>query len=106
MHSLNFFHFKMKLLGAILVSAALALTASAQSGSVVVWGDTTHDQTNFPPGLSNIVNLSAGEYHCLALRDDGKVFAWGDNSLQQVTLPPSLTTAMAIGAGASHSLAV
>ena len=30
-----------------------------------------------PPGLSNVVQIRTGHYHCLALRQDGRVVAWG-----------------------------
>lgn len=30
------------------------------------------------PGI-RIIQVSAGENHCLAVSDDGRLFAWGDN---------------------------
>jgi alpha-tubulin suppressor-like RCC1 family protein len=36
------------------------------------------------PGLTSIIQVSAGAYYSLALRSDGTVWAWGDNSSGQL----------------------
>jgi alpha-tubulin suppressor-like RCC1 family protein len=36
------------------------------------------------PGLTSIIQISAGESYSLALRSDGTVWAWGDNSYGQL----------------------
>ena len=59
-------------------------------GTVVVWGDNTYGQTNVPAGLSNVVAIAAGFYHCLALRNDGTVTAWGNNTYGQTNVPAGL----------------
>jgi Regulator of chromosome condensation (RCC1) repeat len=57
-----------------------------------------------PAGLSNVVQVAAGPYHCLALKTDGTVVRWGD-----AFIPAGLmgVTAIAAGGGnASHNLAL
>ncbi|HLY08330.1 MAG TPA: RCC1 repeat-containing protein [Planctomycetota bacterium] len=109
-------------------SFSLALT---QDGTVWVWGAngegelgtgaTTPANAPVPQpvaGLSNIVAISAGTSHALALRNDGLVFVWGDNTLGQlgngsasstpgaVALVSGLTGITAISAGAYCNLAL
>jgi trimeric autotransporter adhesin len=38
-----------------------------------------------PAGLRDVVEIAAGDYHFLALRNDGSVVGWGDNSAGQIT---------------------
>lgn len=38
------------------------------------------------PGLDNIVSVSCGQHHTLALSHNGKVFVWGDNKFGQLGL--------------------
>ena len=35
-------------------------------------------------GLSDIIDIQAGESHILALKKDGTVWAWGDNEYGQI----------------------
>lgn len=65
--------------------------ALKRDGTVWAWGsnvnkalgDGSEERNNSDPrqlvGLSNIVNISAGESHSLALRRDGTVWSWGSN---------------------------
>ena len=68
-------------------------------------------------GLTNVVAISAGAYHSLALRSDGSVWGWGynndgeagNNTCSPCTTPvqvSGLTNVVAISAGAYHSLAL
>jgi alpha-tubulin suppressor-like RCC1 family protein len=66
-------------------------------------------------GLDNIAVISAGYYHCLALKADGTVWAWGannhgqlgteskDNHLTPIQVP-KIDDAIGIAAGGYHSL--
>jgi hypothetical protein len=59
-----------------------------------------------PQGLSNVVAITAGGYHSLALRNDGTVVSWGSYGLLQVDVPVGLTNVAAIATGDYHSLAL
>lgn len=64
-----------------------------------VWGSGTNDKgqlaqspskkkgSNIPikiEGLDEIIDIEAGQGHCLALKKDGTVWAWGDNEYGQL----------------------
>lgn len=59
-----------------------------------------------PPGLSNVVAVTAGFHFNLALRADGTVVGWGDRSYGAVNIPEDLGTVVAVSAGKRHSLAL
>ncbi len=106
--------------------------ALRNDGTVWSWGrnnlgqlgrdDSINGDGHIPnpvPGLSDIVGLSLGRNHTLALKNDGTVWAWGDNtrgqigngvaSVQPVAVPfqiPGLTNIRLVAAGSLHSLAV
>jgi hypothetical protein len=61
---------------------------------------------NIPTGATNLVAISAGDDHCLALRADGTVFAWGDNSYGQNGIPAGLKNVVAIADSGYHCLAL
>lgn len=61
---------------------------------------------NAPIGVTNIVSVSAGAFHCVALRADGTVLAWGDNEYGQTNIPPSASNVVAISSGWYHNLAL
>lgn len=88
-------------------AATLTLTnpPALESGTVVVWGDTSQGQADVPAGLQATA-VALGWQHCLALRPDGTVVAWGGNGFGQANVPPDLNDVTAIAAGAFHSLAV
>jgi alpha-tubulin suppressor-like RCC1 family protein len=108
--------------------------AVASDGMVYGWGGNQYGQVGLGytsvqvlnpvalPGLTNVLSVSAGQAHALALRTDGSVWAWGSNKdgqLATVTGPASrarpvagLPTALgangvrAVIAGASTSAVV
>lgn len=73
---------------------------------VVVWGDNSENQTDVPPGLSDVVAISAGEDHCLAIRSDGTVTAWGSKSEGQIDVPANLRDVIAVDGGSDFSMAL
>lgn len=72
--------------------------ALRSDGQVFAWGynrrgilgNGTHGQQSVStvpvavPGMSDVISISSGREHCLALRADGTVWAWGDNELGQL----------------------
>jgi hypothetical protein len=98
----------MKLPPLLLLAACFSSLCSANSGAAYVWawGDNTYGQTNVPAGLTNVVAISVGFWHDLALSGDGTVVAWGQNGEQQTNVPPNLEKVVAIAAGVAHSLAL
>jgi hypothetical protein len=62
-----------------------------------------------PPGLTNIVAISAARSHALAIREDGSVAAWGNqvaHDLDLTNVPSRLANVAAICAGDDYSLAL
>ena len=54
---------------------------SGASGTVVAWGDNTFGQSSVPAGLTNVIAISGGAEHTLALKADGTVVAWGTENV-------------------------
>lgn len=86
--------------------AQFRVRARAMAGRLITWGDNLEGQLNIPIGATNIVQISAGSRHSLALRSDGVVFGWGANESGQAAPPPSATNVVAVAAGFNHSLAL
>jgi alpha-tubulin suppressor-like RCC1 family protein len=84
--------------------------AIKEDGTVLAWGRNISGESTVPPGLSNVVAVSAGGRSgtgfSIALRRDGTVSAWGDNSGGQTKVPTNLTGVIAISAGRDHCLAL
>ncbi len=64
-------------ISAVAASQGDFYSALQSNGMVTAWGRNTYGQTNVPPGLSNVVAITEGGYHCLALKSDDTVAAWG-----------------------------
>jgi len=95
----------------VVVSNSLGITYGADKffttgGNVKAWGDGSLGQTNLPAGLTNIIGVSCGANHALALRNDGSVFSWGYNAFNQTNVPSGLTGVVAVSGGFQHSLAL
>jgi hypothetical protein len=59
-----------------------------------------------PADATNVIAVSVGYDHCLALKADGTVIGWGQNSGGQLNIPGGLADVVAVAAGYSHSLAL
>jgi len=57
------------------------------------------------PDGNDYVQVSAGQYHSLALKLDGTIVGWGNNSWGQ-TIPPYGNDYVRVAAGGFHSLAL
>ena len=75
-------------------------------GTVAAWGDNSQGQCSVSVGLSNVVAVTGGGTHSLALKADGTVVAWGANWNGQGSLPAGLTDVVGVGAGEYNSLAL
>jgi alpha-tubulin suppressor-like RCC1 family protein len=65
----------------------------------VAWGNNDRKQCNVPTGLTDVIAISAGNAHSLALKADGTVEAWGANTMWQCEVPEGLSNIVAISAG-------
>lgn len=100
-----------------------------KDGTVWTWGQNDHgklglgisaDSRAHPvqvPGLTDIVMISAGNMHTLALRSDGTVWAWGLNTSGELgdgtttdrnapVQVQGISDVVKVAAGALHSIAV
>lgn len=73
---------------------------------VIAWGEDTDGQCDVPAGLTNAIDVAAGDDFCLALKADGTVVAWGDNIYGECNVPVGLTNVASIAAGGVHALAL
>jgi alpha-tubulin suppressor-like RCC1 family protein len=73
---------------------------------LVAWGDDEFGQTETPSVPGEVVMVSSGWRHSLALRSNGSVIGWGWNDDGQTTIPPEVTGAVSVSAGDYHSLAL
>lgn len=77
---------------------------------VVAWGLNAYGQTIVPAGLHQIVAISAGAQHMLALNSDGTITRWGDAFSGLTNIPPEAKSLVNIAAskifeiGGSQSL--
>jgi hypothetical protein len=94
------------IVGVTTSSAALLTITETAAGTVVAWGGNGLDGYTVPPGLADVVAITTGESHTVALKADGTVVAWGDNSRHQLKVPPGLSGVVAIAAGSAHTMAL
>ena len=88
-------------IGLGVLACARAAAVGQETGSIVGWGG----QVLVPESaLANLVALSAGYGHSLALKGDGSIVAWGWNHRGQCTVPLPNSGFVAIAAGGYHSL--
>ena len=80
--------------------------ALRSNGTVEAWGGNSYGQLDVPAGLSGVVQIVMGRYHCLALKSDGTVVGWGLNNVGQTTIPAGLTDVVQVSAGGNTSFAL
>ncbi len=93
-------------LAVMLALGGLMPASAATTNTVIGWGTNYYGESNTPSGLTDVVAISAGVSHNLALNSDGTVIAWGDNEFGQATVPASLNDVVAIDAGGFYNLAL
>ena len=69
------------------------------------WGYYGFGQAVVPASATNVVEVTAGQQHVVALRQDGTVVAWGANG-SQTNVPAGLRNVVAVSACGSVSLAL
>ncbi|MBC8096632.1 MAG: hypothetical protein H7Y43_12555, partial [Akkermansiaceae bacterium] len=89
-----------------IVLCMLLTPAISRAGFVSAWGENTFGQTFLPPSLNNVLAISAGHRHSLALRSDGTVVSWGRRDGGETNVPPGLANVVAIAAGSNWDLAL
>jgi hypothetical protein len=67
------------------------------------WGSTADGQLNGPETTTNVIAISAGARHALALNDDGSILQWG---YDWGAVPKKATNIVSISAGHTHSVAL
>jgi len=82
----------------------LAVGTTCGQGTVAVWGANILGMAP-PPGLTNVVAVSAGGNHILVLNADGTAVSWGPMGCVPTNLPP-VSDLVAISAGTLHDLAL
>ena len=71
------------------------------------WGyDSGYGLANVPNGLTDVIQVAAGEYHNLALKSDGTVVAWGNNNSGAINVPSAAKNITQISAGDAFSVAL
>ncbi len=87
------------------VTAPLSLTI-ADSAPITAWGAAEAIAVPDDLETGNVVALTAGASHSVALRSDGTVEAWGVNNAGQLNVPAGLSDVVSVAAGAYHNLAL
>ena len=72
-------------------------------GTVTSWG---RSDTNGGSGISDVVDIAAGVYTCVALKSDGTIATWGRNDQGATELPDGLSDVIEIAAGVYGGLAL
>jgi len=93
-------------IGAALLFTLILIGVAGASVPVVGWGDNNLGALNTPDSASNVVAITAGGGHNLAIKPDGSVIGWGFNFYGQTDTPAGLPPAIDIAAGFDHSVAV
>ena len=74
--------------------------------TAIGWGTNVNGESTVPASATDIVALSGGRWHTLALNADGSVTGWGYNGDGQINVPADLGPAVAVAAGGYHSMAL
>ena len=75
-------------------------------GSLVSWGYDAYGQVSNTPTANDFIQVSAGDYHSVALKLDGTLVSWGRDVDSQVSNTPSTNDFIQVSAGDSYSVAI
>lgn len=75
-------------------------------GTVASWGRNDVGQASVPDGLSDVVQLSAGNDTTFAVKRDGALVGWGSNWNGQLQIPQAIKKAIQVAAGSDVTLAI
>ena len=78
----------------------------APSGGLVSWGSDFYGQVSDTPTTNAFAQVSAGQWHSVALKSDGSLVAWGNDNRGQVAFTPTTNDFTQVSAGASHGVAL
>jgi alpha-tubulin suppressor-like RCC1 family protein len=81
-------------------------TVNLDVAGIVGWGSSWFGVLDVPASAMDVVGISGGGYHSLALKNDGTVIAWGRNYTGQLNVPTGLCDVVAVAAGGAFSLAL
>lgn len=94
-----------RLPGATVATSDQAVLALRPDGTVAVFG--SGPVATVPPAAqTEVVALTAGREHAVALKRDGGLVAWGSSSQQQLLYTPAGKQFVAVAAGDYHTLAL
>lgn len=82
------------------------VTTIAAEGRLLGWGYSYSPASNFPSSLTDVVSVSAGSDHAIALRKDGTVVEWNYAGPYTVPTTESLTGVVAVAAAYDVSFAL
>jgi len=88
----------------VAISAVGGSLALRSDGTVVSWNGLY--EPDISGSLTNVVAISAGGGHALALLGDGTVVAWGNNEYGETDVPSGLKDVISISAATIYSLAL
>jgi len=77
-----------------------------KDGKVRAWGNHQDGQANVPPGLGEVVQLSAGFNHSVAVQADGQIVIWGGLENGRGSIPARVRPGARVVAGAYRTVAV
>lgn len=85
------------------ISAGGDHSVAIVNGRVIAWGNNRDGQLDVP-NVDNVVQVSAGVAHTLALTSEGKIWAWGSNRFSQCDVPKVDEPFVQVSAGDDHSV--
>lgn len=78
------------------------------NNELLVWGSSSSPVNNIPyeAKIGKIIDLQAGLFHVIVVKEDGQFVIWGQNELNQLKVPKKLTTVDKVYIGRFHTYAV